>query len=142
MENEVTVYKEFIGETVSEVYVDDFKEYVIIAFESGKGVMLKHDQECCEEVVIDDINGDINDLAGQRILMFTEVVSDGNNLPEEYRDIKIDNYSTWSFYTISTLKDDITIRWYGSSNGYYSEIVDVISLTPEEVLRKINIRSK
>jgi len=80
-----------------------------------------HDRNCCESVYIEDITGNIQDLVGQQILSATENTSSDLPAKDEY-----DDSHTWTFYNIRTLKDTITIRWYGTSNGYYSERVDVV----------------
>lgn len=94
----------------------------------GKHYMMFHDQDCCENVEIDDVVGDVEDLIGNEILVAEERVSENENptgvVVPEYQES-----FTWTFYTIATRKGYVDIRWYGASNGYYSE-----SVTFEEVV--------
>ena len=78
-----------------------------------------HDYDCCENVYIEDICGDINNLIGSKIIMAEEVIN-RDLLPLN----KYDESYTWTFYKFATVKGYVTIRWYGESNGYYSEEVD------------------
>lgn len=93
--------------------------------EDGTGFVFYHDQGCCESVDIDDICGDLSDLEGSPILLAEEVVSD-NRVGE--RKSKWDDSFTWTFYKFATAKGYVTVRWYGTSNGYYSESVDMAKL--------------
>ena len=63
----------------------------------------------------------MRDLVGSEILLAEEVSSGENpdGVTVEYQDS-----FTWTFYKLSTIKGSVTIRWYGESNGYYSEAVD------------------
>ena len=81
---------------------------------------MSHLQDCCESVTIEDIIGDWDDLIGTPILAAYE--STNSDMPP--LDNHDDSY-TWTFYHISTIKGTVSLRWYGTSNGYYSESVDI-----------------
>jgi hypothetical protein len=49
--------------------------------------------------------------------MAEEVSSE--KIPDHY-DTYYDS-STWTFYKFATMKGSVTVRWLGTSNGYYSE---------------------
>lgn len=85
--------------------------------------IMQHNQDCCESVYLEDVNGDLADLVGTPIVEATEETS-GTNPPG----VPVPDYQdsfTWTFYRIRTIKGTVVLRWYGSSNGYYSETVNV-----------------
>lgn len=116
----------------------------------GNHYVLTHMQYCCESVEIDDIHGDLDDLIGSPLLVADEITSrdtirtpaeEGDALmaivrmqqllepPPVYDSSAGDSDSeTWTFYRLQTIKGSVTIRWYGTSNGYYSESVDLIQI--------------
>lgn len=94
---------------------------------TGAVVRLVHHQSCCESVVLEDINGDLADLVDTPLLVSEERVQKAAD-PDE------DESATWSFYTLRTIKGSVDLRWHGTSNGYYSETVDVEILHPDHPL--------
>ena len=118
------LYKNFtvanlVGKTLSSV---DYDGDAVILFNTTDGDTYKmyHKQECCEAVSVDDICGDLQDIVGSVILVAEEV----SNMETPKTNIIARDSETWTFYKIDTAKGGVTIRWYGSSNGYYSEGVD------------------
>lgn len=75
-----------------------------------------HEQDCCENVYIEDICGDFKDLLNAPL-----VTAYSTSNQEKNRETG--NTTTWTFYNFSGGKGSVTIRWCGESNGYYSESV-------------------
>lgn len=92
-----------------------FKEDVLILkTKFGKIFHMLHLRECCEDVYLEDGLEDLKNLIGEEILQAYETTNRGLNDEGTY---------TYTFYTLSTFYSSATLRWYGSSNGYYSEEV-------------------
>lgn len=90
---------------------------------TDKGIMkFLHEQECCESVHLDDGLDELHSMIGE-VILFSEKV-DFDKLPNE-DPYNSESYS-WTFYKISTINHDCTLRFYGESNGNYSESVDII----------------
>jgi hypothetical protein len=98
-------------------------ELLFIA-EDGRKWKMNHSQDCCESVNIEDICGDLKDIIGSPILLAEESTSRENPPDAKKETTEYQDSFTWTFYKLSTIKGSVTIRWYGESNGYYSESVD------------------
>jgi hypothetical protein len=109
---------ELIGKTLTDIK-DDADEIVFIC-DNGDRYKMYHDQDCCEQVTVDDINGSLNDLIGSPI---TQAKESTNSEDKEGR--HLDSF-TWTFYNLATVKGYVTIKWLGESNCYYSESVSFI----------------
>lgn len=161
-EDKMAKFEDLKGMVLIKVYVDLTKENMFFDTDNRK-FKLYHEQDWCENVLIDDICGDLDDLVGNPILLAEEVTSNDDakllltsdkvlcnkcngigsienilctkcygskvldwievitgKKEEQYDD---DSSFTWSFYKLATIKGSVTIKWYGSSNGYYSESV-------------------
>lgn len=112
-----------IGQTLKNVKNDN-NEKLIFTTSDNKYYMLYHDQACCESVTIEDIVGNLNHLIGEPIVI-AETVSNSFDPPLNKKDTHAQNCEyTWTYYKFATIKGYVDIRWYGTSNGCYSEKVD------------------
>lgn len=108
-----------IGKVPVKISKDD--EEIIFEMNDGSRYKMYHDQGCCEHVYIEDMDNDLDFLLDEPIQRAEEVTNIDNGKLDEW-----DESYTWTFYKFGNSKDDVTIRWYGTSNGYYSESVDIV----------------
>jgi hypothetical protein len=112
---ELVDISDMIGQTFTEVYKT--KDYREIYFKNDTVTYkMYHQQDCCESVSVEDIVGTLDMLIDTPIVYAYATSNSGHS-----------DYGTYSFtfYHIATIKGYVTIRWYGESNGYYSEEVDI-----------------
>lgn len=112
---DVHIYDELVGQVIQrakQINDDELHFYL----QNGKHYMFYHEQDCCESVTIEDIVGNLDDLVGSPLTMAEETIRQSDDECE-------DSY-TYTYYKFATAKGYVTVRWYGTSNGYYSESVD------------------
>jgi hypothetical protein len=93
--------------------LENESEEVIFNLKDGRQFKMHHRQICCECVLVDDVCGDIEDLIDTQIVHFEERTNEGDHN-------ELGN-GTWTFYDIQTTKGCVNIKWFGCSNGNYSE---------------------
>lgn len=104
-----------IGEVLTSITKS--KEQIFIATQSNKMFVMEHQQDCCESVDIHEILGDANDVIGLPIIKAEELESSKH---VDAVDESADSF-TWTYYELATEKGRYVVKWFGSSNGYYSE---------------------
>lgn len=109
------------GLTFSKIEKDE--ESILFTTDDGAEYEIAHIQDCCESVELDDISGNLDDLLDSPV----EVAEECNsyNLPPKD---KYDESFTWTFYRLATRKGWVVLRFYGESNGYYSEDASLYKL--------------
>ena len=123
----MTSFEELKGKVITSIEIGSNDDDINFTCADGSKYWMYHDQDCCENVSIDDICGDLNDVIGNPILLAEESTNDDN---PKY----IGSYGshTWTFYKLDTIKGGVTIKWYGDSNGYYSESVSFKRMTKND----------
>lgn len=113
-------FSNLLGLTLSSV--TNNRDEIIFETVDGRKFEMSHNQDCCESVTVEDIAGDLQDLVGSPIVRAEENTSDKRD--DQKDEVYNDDVQEWTFYRIQTAKGLVVIRWYGTSNGYYSTSVD------------------
>lgn len=116
---------ELVGKTITDIRgMQNGSDIVTFTCSDGEQFGMLHEQECCESVSITDVEGDVSDLIGSQIIVAEEVNSaDYPEPPGDY----VESH-TWTFYRIATANGFVVLRWFGESNGFYSESVDFVRI--------------
>lgn len=117
---------QLLGKTLASV-TQNGRDSIDFVAETGERWTMHHRQDCCENVELEDVVDDWQDLIGSPIVM-AEASTNREN-PKEEGGYLPDSF-TWTFYKFATAKGYVTVRWYGTSNGYYSETVSFWRANP------------
>ena len=117
------------GKTIESIDgLESGSDNVYFMFTDGTKLHMYHQQDCCESVRVEDVIGDVNDLMYAPVVMAEEVTNSDDPPPD---DQSHESY-TWTFYKFATTAGYVTVRWLGSSNGYYSETADWTLYGPDD----------
>lgn len=120
-------FSDLFGHTIVAVEgLNEDSNRVFFVLDDGTRYLMEHIPDCCESVNIEDIAGDVADIIGSPVVQADERASTTEWPADVAQPEYPDDSFTWTFYRLATIKGQIVIRWYGSSNGYYSESVDFV----------------
>lgn len=120
------IIHELLGKTLIEISGEVGCEEVRMTTSDGEEYCMNHPQDCCECVYVQDIIGNLQDLVGSPLIQ-AEESTNTSDAPAEPFECPV-SY-TWTFYKFATAKGFVTLRWFGTSNGYYGESVDINKIT-------------
>lgn len=137
------IIKELLGKTLIQI-VNSANEELDFTLSTGEQYRFYHNQDCCKTVLIEDICGELFDLIGSPLTQAEVNSSNEMDINENLQKLNevygYDIYSqcsfTWTFYRFATKKGQVVIRWFGCSNGYYSERVSLAKFDPQTKLWK------
>ncbi len=126
--NDRVDFNTIIGKTFTEIKgMEAASEQIDFKCSDGSIYRMLHYSDCCEEVHLEDVCGNVEDLLNTPITQAEEASSANEGTkPSEFSDSW-----TWTFYRIATAKGSVQLRWLGESNGYYSESVDFEKINQE-----------
>lgn len=114
-------FQDLLGKTIEKIVGGEGDDQITFVMTEGPDYCMYHSQDCCENVRLQDVAGDLNDLIGSPVVQAEE--SSNSDDAEQCGSKATDESFTWTFYRIATAKGLVVLRWLGESNGYYSESV-------------------
>lgn len=122
--------EDLLHKTLTNIIVNENNNEIIFVVDEKTKYMMYHEQDCCEIVYIEDICGDLTDLLNTPILLAECVDYEPTNEEDIEKTKGVNEWGscTWTFYKLATINGFVTFRWFGESNGYYSEGVDFVKL--------------
>ena len=136
MRQEINSFEGLKGQMLKSAIVrrgdpDDYTDSDKVIFEltDGRKFLLYHQHDGSESVNIDEIEGTIDadclvDLVGEVLQAEETSNKDPHTEDASSKDSNAPLSATFTFYRIATGNGLVVIRWYGASNGYYTESVD------------------
>ena len=116
MKKEIEDFSDLKGRRIKAIKINSDGTELIFNIKGVGNYKLYHEQDCCEDVHVSDICGNLEDICDHEILLAEEV-------SQSQSDPYVEESCTWTFYKLGTIKGSVVIRWIGLSNGYYSERV-------------------
>lgn len=98
---------------------------IILENDEGQYV-IQHMQDCCEHVYIESVSGDLADLENSEI-------RNGNEHSFRRSVGEYGSSNTITTFTFASDKGVVSIRFNGSSNGYYGEGASIYVYKKEDV---------
>ena len=121
--SKTTVINEVIGKRILNIYTDGgilgeekIGRKMLFELDGGMLIEFSHSQDCCEDVHIEDIN-----CSCPMYELHTGIIT----IAEQTTCYEDDGCVMWTFYRFCTDKGDLTVRWIGEDNGWYSKEVDM-----------------
>ncbi len=113
----------WLGKVLDKIGLSEDKREMLFHFADGDIFRMCNliSRICFVDVWCEEIIGDLDDLIGSPLTM-AEEVSNVDHAQNDYNE----GSHTWTFYKFSTAKGYVTLRWLGTSNGFYSEDVDIM----------------
>lgn len=124
VKSSVKIFDEIIGLVFRKVIAYG-EGFTMLTDEKGYYYSISHIQQCCEDVWLEDYCGELSDLENSPITI-AEMVTQVDN----------DSDCTWSFIKVGTIKGVVTLRFCGTSNGYYSEEADIFKSKTLEKMKE------